>query len=199
MRNLLILTLTLCISVICIGQKNNSNLCNATLTLDEIREIKEIQHYIYTGADTTGLNVKVTKIKIMEAKREMVKRRIKDCTSPNQADCYTQSLEEIPAVTMNMYTLPGPDLTTEYEIRKEKVEVISRPASQPQTPIVCAKNRTKTLITKVQNALVKQGYPLSINGILDQATMLSVKDFQIQNKLAYGDLTLEVLTALDIK
>lgn len=199
MRNLLTLTLIACISVICFAQKNNANLCYAALSLDEIREVKEVKHYIFTGADTTGLNVKVTKIKIMEAKKEMVKRRIKDCTSPNQADCYTQSLEEIPAVTMNMYTLPSPDLTTEYEIRKEKVEVINRPASQSQTPIVCLKNRTKTLITKVQNALVKQGYPVTANGVLDQATMLSVKDFQIQNKLAHGDLTLEVLTALGVK
>ncbi len=199
MRNLLTLTLIFCISAICIGQKTNSNLCYAPLTLDEIREIKEIQHYIFTGSDTTGLNVKVSKIQIMEAKREMVKRRIKDCTSPNQADCYTQSLEEIPAVTMNMYTLPNQYVTTEYEIRKEKVNVVVRPASQSETPIVCPKNRTKTLVTKVQNALIKQGYPLTSNGILDAATMLSLKDFQIENKLAHGDLTLEVLTSLGIQ
>ena len=130
----------------------------------------------------------------------MVKRRkSKDCDSPNPEDCMTQVLEEIPAVTMNLYTLNGPDVTSEYDTRKEKVSVTTREGGLINEGIVCAKNRSSKLIKKVQEALIKHGYPLTMNGIYDQATSLSVIDFQRSKSMPYGDLTLGVLAALGVK
>ncbi|MBK8668954.1 MAG: hypothetical protein IPN89_05600 [Saprospiraceae bacterium] len=51
----------------------------------------------------------------------------------------------------------------------------------------------------MQSALLALGYPMTINGIMDQATLLSIKDFQQSKKMAYGDLSLETLAALGIK
>lgn len=181
------------------AQKKADQVCKAMLQVDPIFETIEKTHYIFTGADTTGLDVKVTTITIMEPRREAVRRRDKNCTSPNIEDCYISTFEDIPAVTMNLYTLPGPDATNEYDIRKEKVKVTKRASGAQETDIVCEKNRSKALIKKVQKALVELGYPIAIDGSYNQATSLSVTDFQRSKQLAYGDLTLETLAALDIK
>lgn len=195
--------ITLFLTIIVVGlvtaQNNNSKICKAMLQVDPIIETIEKTHYIFTGSDTTGLNVKTTKITIMEGRTEMVKRRDKNCTKPNILDCYVSKMEEVPPVTMNLYTLSGPDVTTEYDTRIEKVKVVRREAGQQEVDIVCTKNRSKSLINKIQKALIEQGYPLTVNGTLDQATNLSISDFQKSKSLAYGDLTLETLAALGIK
>ncbi len=200
MKNFLLVIATSSISIFCIGQSQKNINCTGNLKVDPIIQTQEKIHYIFTGSDTTGLNVKVTKITVAESRTEMVKRRKSiDCDSPNPEDCMTRVLEEIPAVTMNLYTLPGPDKTPEYDIRKEKVNVTTREGGQINESIVCPKNRSSKLIKKVQEALIKQGYPLTLNGIYDQATSLSVTDFQRSKSMPYGDLTLGVLAALEIK
>lgn len=199
MKNLFTIVLALGLSSFVFGQKKVVRSCSAMLEQGPITEMVEVSHYIFTGLDTTGLNVKVEKIKVTEPRREVVKKQDKNCTSPNPKDCIIETIVDVPAVTMNLYTLSGPDVTKEYEIRTEKVEKIIKNGGLVDTKIVCPKNRTKALITKVQEALVLEGYPLTINGELDQATMLSIKDYQIQHKMAYGDLTLEVLGALKIQ
>ena len=199
MRSHITLFLTIIVVGLVTAQNNNSKICKAMLQVDPIIETTEKTHYIFTGSDTTGLNVKMTKITIMEGRTEMVKRRDKNCTKPNILDCYVSKMEEVPPVTMNLYTLSGPDVTTEYDTRIEKVKVVRREAGQQEVDIVCTKNRSKSLINKIQTALIAQGYPLTVNGTLDQATNLSITDFQKSKSLAYGDLTLETLAALGIK
>lgn len=199
MKHLLSFIFSISITVFCLAQSNKNLDCKSTLDLDAIIETVEKSHYIFTGSDTTGLHVKVTKIKVMEGRREMVKRRDKNCTSPNIEDCYITVMEEISPVSMNLYTLAGPDLTDEYEVRTEMVQVEKRAFGKSEVAIVCPKNRTKTLINKVQAALIEQGYPLTVNGTYDKATELSVTDFQRERKIAYGDLTLETLAALGVK
>jgi hypothetical protein len=200
MKSLPFLFLSICISTFCIAQNKTQNTCTANLTLDPVEETVEKIHYIFTGSDTTGLNVKVTKITVVEGRRELVKRRKdKNCQSPNPEDCYIEVLEDIPPVTMNLYTLAGPDKTSEYDTRKEKIKVLRQEGGQVSRPVVCAKNRSVKLISKVQSALIGLGYPLTTNGIFDQATQLSMTDFQRTNKLAHGDLSLETLAALKIK
>ncbi len=199
MRSHITLFLTIIVVGLVTAQNTNSKICKAMLQVDPIIETTEKTHYIFTGSDTTGLNVKMTKITIMEGRTEMVKRRDKNCTKPNILDCYVSKMEEVPPVTMNLYTLSGPDVTTEYDTRIEKVKVVRREAGQQEVDIVCTKNRSKSLINKIQTALIAQGYPLTVNGTLDQATNLSITDFQKSKSLAYGDLTLETLAALGIK
>lgn len=174
-------------------------ICKTSCTLDPITEDKAITHYIFTGEDTTGLNVKLTLVTIVEAKKQLVKRRDPNCLSSNPVECLKDVYEEIPAVTMKMYTLPDNTKTDMYDTRLEIVKVIKRAGGQVQESVVCPKNRTKKLITKVQKSLINRGYPLSENGVLDQATNLSIADFQRNAGLAYGDLTLSTLAALGIK
>ena len=199
MRNLFTLLVNIIFVTFSFGQSANSKECKTNLRVDAIVESVEKIHYIFTGSDTTGLNVKVTKIKVSEAKTEMVKRRNKNCNSPNIEDCFVNVMEEIPAVTMNLYTLPNADQTDEYDIRKEMVTIQKRKSGDSETAIVCPKNRSKKLMLKVQTALIAKGYPLQPTGTLDEATKLAITDFQRDQKMAYGDLTLEILAVLGVK
>ncbi|HRO09208.1 MAG TPA: hypothetical protein PK611_06245 [Saprospiraceae bacterium] len=199
MKNLFTIILSLCFVSLIFGQKKVVRECTSMLERGAVTEMVNVTHYIFTGQDTTGLHVKVEKIKVTEPRQEVVKKLNKDCTSPNPQDCMVETIVDVPAVTMNLYTLSGPDVTSEYETRIEKVEKVTMDGGLIRTKIVCEKNRTPKLINKVQEALILEGYPLTVNGKLDQATKLSLTDFQKHNKLAYGDLTLEVLAALNIK
>ncbi len=199
MKNLLTIVFLLSLTSGVFGQKKVVRSCTSMLETGPVTEMVEVTHYIFIGMDTTGLNVKVEKINVTEARTEIVKKKNKNCTSPNPEDCIVETIVEVPAVAMNLYTLAGPDITPDYEIRTEKVEKIVREGGLVETSIVCPKNRTKGMITKIQEALILEGYPLTANGELDQATMLSVKDYQITHKMPSGDLTLELLGALKIK
>lgn len=197
MKNVFLILISIFISLSAYSQ---NNVCKAMCTTDPVVVEEEKIHYIFTGSDTTGLNVKSTKITIMEGRKELVKRRKSgDCLSPNPADCMVEVLEEIPPVSMNLYTLPNNEKTTEYDIRKEKIKVVKSEGGQTEVAIVCPKNRSAKLIKRVQAALIKSGYPIVENGTLDQATQLSITDFQKSKGLPYGDLTLSTLAALGIK
>ena len=200
MKNVFFIVALLSLSTLSMAQKLKSTNCKSSCNIDPVTEIIEKNHYIFTGSDTTGLNVKSTKITIVEGRKELVKKRKdKDCISENPMDCYIEVMEDIPPVTMNLYTLPNGDKTKEYDIRKEKITVVKKEGGKSNENIVCLKNRSTKLIKKVQQGLIAAGYPLSVNGILDQATNLAVTDFQKSKGMAYGDLTLSTLSALGIK
>jgi hypothetical protein len=181
------------------GGINAQKGCSAPCTIDAITEDKAITHYIFTGDDTTGLDVKLTKIVIVEGKKQLVKRRDPNCLSSNPVECLKDVYEEIPPVTMNLYTLPDNTKTDQYETRLEIVKVVKRAGGTTDEPIVCIKNRTKSLVSKIQKALIEKGYPLKANGILDQATNLSIVDFQRNASLPYGELSLATVAALGIE
>lgn len=199
MRSFIIFLLSFCISGIIIAQKSKNNICTANLTQDPVIETVEKTHYIFTGSDTTGLNVKMTTITVLEGQKTLVKKKIKDCVSPKPEDCIEEVLEDFPPITMNLFTLAGPDVTKEYETRKEKVKVVKKQGGIVKESVVCAKNRSSELIKRIQGALIKLGYPLTENGKLDQATNLSITDFQKSKGLPHGDLSLSTLAALGIK
>lgn len=190
---------TLVIIFLAIVSINAQDMCKQSCTIDPVYETKVIKHYIFNGSDTTGLNVKITKITVSEARQEMVKRRDADCTSPNPVDCIKEVLQVIPPITMNLYTLTDPSKTDQYDIREETKTVVVKEGGKVEENIVCPKLRTKRLISAVQKALIAKGYPLTTNGIFDQATALSVTDFQKSVGLPYGDLTLSTVSALGIK
>ena len=181
------------------AQNRTNNECTATLNYDALSETVEKQHYVFTGTDTTGLGVKMTRITLIDAREEWVKRKDKNCVSPNPEECVKMVLETLPPVTMNMYTLPGPDVTDQYEIRTEKVRVMTQKEGTKELPVVCERNRTSRLISKVQESLITLGYSVEKTGEFDKTTLNAIIDFQKSKGLAYGDLSLETLAALGVR
>jgi len=199
MRNLLTLAFLAFTLMTAISQKSTNNTCLSILKYDAISEIVEKKHYVFTGTDTTGLNVKLSKINIIDAREEWVKRKDKNCVSPNPKECEKLVLETLPPVTMNMYTLAGPDVTDQFEIKTEKVRVISQKAGTIELPVLCESNRTPKLISKLQESLKALGYPVEISGLLDDTTMAYITEFQKSKGLPYGDVSLETLGALGVR
>jgi hypothetical protein len=175
------------------------DVCRQSCTVDPIYDTKIIKHYIFNGDDTTGLNVKITKITVAEARRELVKRRDPNCLSPNPVECIKEVWEVIPPVTMNLYTLPDPSKTDQYDVREESTTVMVKQGGQIEENVVCPKLRTKRMVSAIQKALISKGYPLTENGDYDQATSLAVIDFQKNVGLPYGDLTLATVAALGVR
>ena len=201
MKNPILIGLIICISMICIHNQSiaQQKNCVADLTEDAVMTEVILTHYIFTGSDTTGLHVKSRTIIVSPGERKLVKKRKKDCNMPNPQDCYQEVMEEIPPVTMNLYTLSGPDVTPHHEVRKEKTMVLKKAGGTVSREVVCPKNRSRNLIKKVQTALSAMGYPVKTDGNPDQATQLALTDFQKSKGLAYGDLSLETLAALNVR
>lgn len=190
---LLFLTCVVCTRV---AQAQN-NACYAEVNVDPIILTEEINHYIFTGEDTTGLNVKKTLITVSPARKETIrKRKSKDCNAPNPADCYTLVETEVPAVTMNLFTLPEPPTSDQYDLRKEVRTTIVREGGMVTKEVLCQKEINQKLVEKIQKLLLKQGYlseKKSVNGLLDTVTLSALTAFQKKNKLAYGALTIETI------
>lgn len=199
MRNLLIASWVIFGTWTMTAQNRNNNECTGVLKYDALSEIVEKTHYVFTGTDTTGLNVSMTKITLIDSREEWVKRKDKNCVSPKPEECVKMVLETLPPVTMNMYTLPGPDVTDQYEVRTEKVRVKTQKEGSKEIPVVCEKNRTSRLISKVQESLITLGYSIEKTGEFDKSTLTAVIDFQKSKGLAYGDLSLETLAALGVR
>ena len=177
---------------------SQSKNCTSLCKIDPIKEEKIIKHFIYTGADTTGMNVKLTKILVAPERTVQVKKFDKNCNKPNFEDCYFFKIETIPPVTMNLYTLTDPSVTSQYEVREEKVDVIISDITEVEKEVICPANKTKTLILKIQKGLKDNGYDLPENGLMDEATTLAIEDFQRSQHIAYGEITLETLTLLGV-
>ena len=173
--------------------------CFSKCTVDAIQEEKIIKHYIFTGSDTTGMQVEKTLITVAPAKSIQVRKFDKNCTKPNPQDCYYYKVENIPPVTMHLYTLKDPSVTDQYDIKEETVMVEQAPAKEVEKEVICDANRTTTLIKKIQHGLIAKGYPIEENGEWDEPTKLSFVAFQKSNKLAYGDMTLETLALLGVE
>jgi hypothetical protein len=172
--------------------------CSAICTVDPLYRDSVVTHLIFNGNDTTDLNVKSTVITAVPAQKKLVKRKDPNCLSSNPVECIKEVYEEMPAVTMRVYTLPANTKTDQYDKRTETFSVIKRAGGTVTEPIICPANRTKRLVTKLQNALVQKGYPLLVSGVYDKATEVVVIDFQKSINLPYGDLTLATLAALGI-
>ncbi len=80
--------------------------------------------------------------------------------------------------------------------KREKVT----PATTSWQRILCQTNMNKDVISKIQDALNKQGFNVGkVDGKLGQATYSMIEKYQRKNSLATGGITYETLEALGIK
>lgn len=86
------------------------------------------------------------------------------------------------------------------KIHKVKKQVVLEPSRTEWKPILCKTNMNKQIITDVQKALKAAGLdPGVIDGSYGGKTAWAVREFQKQKGLATGGLTLETLSALNVR
>lgn len=86
------------------------------------------------------------------------------------------------------------------KVEKIKKQVILEPSKTDWKPVLCKTNMTKPVITRLQKALKAEGLdPGVIDGSYGGKTAVAVREYQKQKGLAVGGLTLETLSALNVK
>nr|WP_288498275.1 peptidoglycan-binding domain-containing protein [uncultured Pseudomonas sp.] len=103
------------------------------------------------------------------------------------------STEVVRPVEANQIILPE-------EKRQLKVTRFEGNARIVSRQTVCDPDINDDLVTRLQQSLVKRGFnPGSVDGKLGKRTLDALTEFQTANGLAVGALTLESLTALDVR
>nr|WP_288355941.1 peptidoglycan-binding domain-containing protein [uncultured Pseudomonas sp.] len=103
------------------------------------------------------------------------------------------STEVVRPVEANQIILPE-------EKRQLKVTRFEGNARIVSRQTVCDPDINEDLVTRLQQSLVKRGFnPGSVDGKLGKRTLDALTEFQTANGLAVGALTLESLTALDVR
>ena len=98
----------------------------------------------------------------------------------------------VEAAKVNTIKVPA-RYETVYETVKE------REGRMEWRPILCSTNASEDLISRLQRALVEEGYDVgTVDGVLGAGTMRAIKQYQQANGLAEGQVTIETLNKLGV-
>lgn len=144
---------------------------------------------VYTGNKTMEeVGFELKRIEIEPAKSQWVRKRLppdqcKPTNNPN--DCVVACLEETPAVYQEFKVLNDTIQTADFKLVNLDQEIVIEKGGQSYwIEIVCEKNITHSLLTKVQQSLNERGfYSKEINGEFDETTIESLKKFQQSKRL----------------
>lgn len=85
---------------------------------------------------------------------------------------------------------------------KFEERVVTRVASQPQPvwrEVLCERNATPAVVTKIQKALAAQGYnPGALDGTLGSQTVRAMQKFSADNQLPQGQISMEAVKLLGV-
>jgi len=118
----------------------------------------------------------------------------------------TTSVVEVPAqyesVKVSRLTAPATESRTAVPARTKTVtrQVQVAPSTMEWRQILCETNTTPELITSIQRALKREGYnPGSLDGVIGQATLVALEEYQTKKNLDRGGLTYETLKSLKVQ
>lgn len=159
-------------------------------------------YYVYTG-DSTKENVKLVEIILKDQPKKEIwvqKMNNKNCLSQNPNDCMVWCLETVPAVKESLITVLDTIQTRNFYVHsiayKQKVDE----QKWYKREVLCSEKLNKDMIKKIQKALKNLDYfDHKVNGKLDNRLIEAMEDFQNENNLYVGGITMEALDLLKIK
>jgi len=93
----------------------------------------------------------------------------------------------------------GDEIAVPAETKRVDRRTELRGARTEWHPVLCKSNITRSVVTRLQKALLREGFsPGPIDGLLGRGTLGAVKRFQKDADLAEGGLTLDTITALGL-
>lgn len=153
---------------------------------------KTVQKSVLVSPESTKVEIipaeyKIIKKKVVAAPATVQKIPIAAVTTQMKvrelASAATTKEEVIPAITKTV-----------------KKQIVLEPSKTSWEQILCKTNMTKDIISKVQKALISNGfYKGGVDGDYGPGTTASIRAFQKAKGLASGGLTLETLSALNIR
>jgi len=165
-------------------------------SLDRQRVAKPARYSWHAESDKIGFGAKFTgrtacyveqPAKVIEYTRQVVK-------TPGRFDEKTVPAE---TTTINIKTLVSEAVSLEYtepaKVQKIERQILVSPSKIEWKPVLCQANFSEDIIAQLQNALSKRGYePGPTDGIMGLGTANAIREFQKDNKLADGGLTIEL-------
>jgi len=113
---------------------------------------------------------------------------------------------EVPAqsetIKVSRLAAPATESRTTVPARTKTVtrQVQIAPSTMEWRQILCETNTTPELITSIQRALKREGYdPGSLDGVIGQATLVALEEYQVEENLDRGGLTYETLKSLKVQ
>ncbi len=185
------------------GQNNSSNKCYALCKIPEVYQDTILESYIFNGNILSEkVEVKDTIInEIKPAKGQWVrKKESKNCLSSNPDDCIIWCFETtIPAINDTVYILRDTTQTKNFYIKYTKLNQLKKPSTGQEKREVLCNPKNKTLIKRIQSKLSSlEFYEGPLDGKVDKSLKRALKDFQLENGIAYGDFTIESILLLGI-
>ncbi len=183
------------------GQNNSSNKCYASCKTPDVYEDKLYETYIFTGdINKEKVNIKDVIVHTTPARSEWVKKKTAaNCISNNPDDCLVWCLVEEPAEKKTLYILKDTTQTKNFFIQYNEVRELIKPSTGQEEREVLCSTKNKTLIKRIQSELSSlEFYEGPIDGKVDKSLKRALKDFQIENGIAYGDFTIESILILGI-
>jgi len=148
------------------------------------------------GARASGREVCLVeqKAKIRTVKKESIKTPA------------TTTVVDVPAqyeaIKVSKLISPASESRTTIPARTKTVskQIQTAPSTMEWRQILCETNTTPALITSIQRALKREGYnPGSLDGVIGQATLVALEEYQTKKNLDRGGLTYETLKALKVQ
>lgn len=179
---------------------NEPGKCYAKCKVPDYSNMLDLRMPVYIGEDFNNPNVELREIVTQEAGTKWVKKQANNnCMSKDPKDCLVWCLVEVEEVKESYYTVIDTTLSDPYEWKKIKNEIDLETANTEWKEIVCHPQVTTRLIQNIQLALIAEGYNiLEPNGIIDDEFKGLLTQYQLDNKLAVGQITSESLNHLGI-
>ncbi len=118
----------------------------------------------------------------------------------------TTTVVDVPAqyetIKVSRLSAPATESRTTVPARTKTVtrQVQIAPSTMEWRQILCETNTTPELITSIQRALKREGYnPGTLDGVIGQATLVALEEYQTEENLDRGGLTYETLKALKVQ
>jgi len=184
------------------GMPTKAGACYAKCMMPDTYNVTAEQIFLFTGdPDFTDVEIETKEIVVKEGGTEWVKKKAdKNCLSANPDDCLVWCLVEVDRVVESYVVVVDTSATDEYEtfIREDKV-LLERGGFSEWQEVVCQEKMTNDLIADVQNYLYKHKFYFGdADGLMDKGVQEAMSNFQLENQLAIGQVTLETLDVMGI-
>ncbi len=177
--------------------------CFAKATMPDITSVNHITDVpMYTGLENDPqIDTKEITLESTPATTKWVKKKAdKKCLSNNPDDCLVWCLIEVPAVTKNYTIVVDTSLTDQWElVQHEHLTPIQSGGHHEWVEVICDNKLTESVKKHLQRYLSNHNYYSGpIDGILDRPLYDALTQFQKDNMIASGALSLETLVLMDI-
>lgn len=173
--------------------------CYAKVFFPSKYSIQEDVILAYTGTNPDQEGIQIKETLVAEATTKWEKRKADgNCQSANPDDCLVWCLVQVPEVWDTSIIVTDTTLIKDFEIRKIQTESLASISKYDWAEVLCENKLTKNKVLEITTALKELGYMHEPLDRLKPDARKALKEYQTDNQLPSGALTLETLDHLGV-